>query len=63
MKNLSRKQRKMLFRIVLAAVLLAVAELALTNVAGVSLLWLLYLLPYAVIGWEDRKSTRLNSSR
>ena len=71
MKNLTRKQRKMLYRILLAAALLIVVKLlpALYLPARIPLLttadlrlnsgpayflspWLLYLLPYAVIGWD-----------
>ena len=50
MGNLSKKQKKMLRRIVLAAALLVVLALA-----GPCLsipLWPLYLIPYAVIGWD-----------
>ena len=54
MKNLTRKQRKMLYRILLAAALLAAVELlpALLPAGGTVFLWLLYLVPYAVIGWD-----------
>ncbi|WP_300344319.1 heavy metal translocating P-type ATPase [uncultured Oscillibacter sp.] len=54
MKNLTRKQRKMLYRILLAAALLAAVELlpALLPAGGAAFLWLLYLVPYAVIGWD-----------
>lgn len=53
MKNLTRKQRKMLIRILVAAVLLAVVKL-LTGLATVPgwLEWPLYIIPYAVIGWD-----------
>ena len=50
MKNLSRKQRKMLYRILAAAVLLVIAELP-PSLGGFPL-WPLYLVPYAVIGWD-----------
>lgn len=54
MKNLSRKQRKMLYRILAAAVLLAAVKIvpSAARLDGVPLLWLLYLVPYAVIGWD-----------
>ncbi len=72
MKNLTRKQRKMLFRIVAAAVLLLLVKLAtpylesvqgafISSPAGIvsispfaftALFWLLYLIPYLIIGWD-----------
>ncbi|MEY8387152.1 heavy metal translocating P-type ATPase [Oscillospiraceae bacterium 38-13] len=53
MKNLTRKQRKMLYRILAAAVLLAAVKLLpLVLADGVPFLWLLFLIPYAVIGWD-----------
>ncbi len=71
MKNLTRKQRKMLYRILAAAVLLIVVKLLpavylpvhiplLTTVdlrldsgpVYLLSLWPLYLIPYAVIGWD-----------
>lgn len=54
MKNLTRKQRRMLLRIFAAAALLIVVKLLppLTPTNGVSILWLLYSAPYAVIGWD-----------
>ena len=53
MKNLTRKQRKMLFRILLAAALLIAVKLLPTAlpVPGWAE-WVLYLVPYAVIGWD-----------
>ena len=50
MKNLSRKQRKMLCRILVAAVLLVIVKLLPAD--GISVLWLLYLIPYGIIGWD-----------
>ena len=50
MGNLSKKQKKMLRRILIAAALLVILA-----VAGPRLsipLWPLYLIPYAVIGWD-----------
>ena len=53
MKNLTRKQRKMLIRIIASAALLAavkllpVADGALSRIA-----WVLYLVPYGIIGWD-----------
>ena len=52
MKNLTRKQQKMLIRILTAAALLAIVKLLPPLPDGISLLWLLYLVPYAVIGWD-----------
>ncbi len=54
MKNLTRKQRTMLVRIIAAAALLIAVELLPPPVlaGGISLLWLMYLVPYAVIGWD-----------
>ena len=71
MKNLTRKQRKMLLRIILAAALLIAVKLLpamylpvrvplLTTVdlrldsgpAYLLALWPLYLIPYAIIGWD-----------
>ena len=52
MKNLTRKQQKMLIRILTAAALLAIVKLLPPLPAGISLLWLLYLVPYAVLGWD-----------
>lgn len=54
MKNLTRKQRKMLYRILLSAALLIIVKLLppLMLADGVPLLWLLYLIPYAIIGWD-----------
>jgi len=49
MKNLSRKQRKMLCRIIAAAILLIIVKLI---PVGDLPLWPLYLVPYAVIGWD-----------
>ena len=49
MKTLSRKQRKMLARILAAAVLLVTVKLL--PPLGLPL-WPLYLIPYAVIGWD-----------
>lgn len=53
MKNLTRKQRKNLIRIIAAAVLLIAVKI-LTAAVPVSagIVWALYLLPYAVIGWD-----------
>ena len=53
MKSLSRKQRKTLYRILAAAVLLVAVKL----MSAMALLpqwseWLLYIIPYAVIGWD-----------
>ena len=50
MGNLSKKQKKMLRRILIAAALLAV--LALAGPRLTIPLWPLYLIPYAVIGWD-----------
>ena len=50
MKNLTRKQRKTLYRILLAAVLLIAVKLL--PAEDTPVLWLLYLIPYAVIGWD-----------
>lgn len=50
MKNLTRKQRKVLFRIVTAGVLLVTAELVQGRIPVPG--WLLFLIPYAVIGWD-----------
>ncbi|MDE6455011.1 MAG: heavy metal translocating P-type ATPase, partial [Dysosmobacter sp.] len=54
MKNLTRKQRKMLYRILAAAALLIGVKLLspLAPADGIPILWLLYLAPYAVIGWD-----------
>ncbi len=54
MNNLTRKQRKMLYRILAAAVLLVAVKLLspLLPQGGGALLWLLYLVPYGVIGWD-----------
>ena len=54
MNSLTRKQRKMLFRILLAAVLLIIVKLLppLMLADGLPVLWLLYLVPYAIIGWD-----------
>ena len=53
MNNLTRKQRKMLYRILAAAALLITVKLSsgLTAVPN-WLEWALYLAPYAVIGWD-----------
>ncbi len=53
MKNLTRKQRKMLCRILAAAALLIAVKLlpGLVPVPGWAQ-WALYLVPYAVIGWD-----------
>lgn len=53
MKNLTRKQRKMLYRILISAVLLIAVEV-LPNLFLVPkwLYWALFLVPYAVIGWD-----------
>ena len=45
MSKLSRKERKMLLRILLSAALLIVLQL-------LPELWLLYLIPYLIIGWD-----------
>ena len=54
MKNLTRKQRKMLYRILAAAALLVIIKLLppLMLADGIPILWLLYLVPYAIIGWD-----------
>ena len=53
MKNLTRKQRKMLYRILLAAVLLiAVKLLPSLYLPPRWMEGVLYLIPYAVIGWD-----------
>lgn len=54
MSRLSRKQRKMLGRILASAVLLAAVRLlpALPPANGIPLQWLLYLVPYLIIGWD-----------
>ncbi len=50
MKNLTRKQRKMLLRIIAAGVLLIAAELISERVPVPG--WLLFLIPYVIIGWD-----------
>lgn len=50
MKNLTRKQRKMLLRIIAAGVLLIAAELISERVLVPG--WLLFLIPYVIIGWD-----------
>ncbi len=53
MKNLSKKQRKMLLRILISAILLCIIKLLpLGEKSGPAMQWLLYLLPYGVIGWD-----------
>ena len=52
MKNLTRKQRKNLIRIIAAAVLLIAVKILTAAVpVPAGIVWALYLLPYAVIGW------------
>lgn len=52
MKNLTRKQRKNLIRIIAAAVLLAAVKLLTAAPIPAGMMWAFYLLPYAVIGWD-----------
>ena len=53
MKNLTRKQRKNLIRIIAAAVLLIAVKILTAAVpVPAGIVWALYLLPYAVIGWD-----------
>lgn len=53
MNNLTRKQRKMLYRILAAAALLIAAKLSSSLTAVPNWIeWALYLAPYAVIGWD-----------
>lgn len=52
MKNLTRKQRKNLIRIIAAAVLLAAVKLLTAAPIPAGMRWAFYLLPYAVIGWD-----------
>ena len=53
MNTLTRKQRKMLLRILAAAVLLIVVKLLPATDGALSRMgWLLYLLPYGIIGWD-----------
>ena len=53
MKNLTRKQRKNLIRIIAAAVLLIAVKILTAAVpVPAGTVWALYLLPYAVIGWD-----------
>lgn len=52
--RLTRRQRKMLVRILAAAILLAAVKLlpVLSPAGGIPLQWLLYLVPYLIIGWD-----------
>ena len=53
MNNLTRKQRKMLYRILAAAALLIAVKLSSSLTAVPNWIeWALYLAPYAVIGWD-----------
>ncbi len=53
MKRLTKKQRKMLIRILVSAVLLCVVKfLPIGGESGPAIQWLLYLIPYFVIGWD-----------
>ena len=53
MKNLTRKQRKMLIRIIASAALLAAVKLLPVADGPLSrIAWVLYLVPYGIIGWD-----------
>lgn len=54
MNSLSQKQKKTLFRIILSALLLLLIRCLTPEsiLSSISFIWLLYLIPYMIIGWD-----------